>query len=60
MKQVFEASKVGMVEADQILVLDFTETLPEGMGVLAIGFNGVLNDKMKGFYQRYCHIFFWP
>ncbi|XVE97719.1 hypothetical protein REPUB_Repub03eG0042900 [Reevesia pubescens] len=49
--KVFEASKVGMVEADEILVLDFAETLPKGMGVLAIGFNGVLNDKMKGFYR---------
>ncbi|XP_022732453.1 aminopeptidase M1-like isoform X2 [Durio zibethinus] len=49
--KVFKASKVGMVEADEILVLDFAETLPKGMGVLAIGFNGILNDKMKGFYR---------
>ena len=44
-----------MVEADEILVLDFAETLPKGRGVLAIGFEGVLNDKMKGFYRRYTH-----
>ncbi|XWS70218.1 hypothetical protein CRYUN_Cryun03dG0029700 [Craigia yunnanensis] len=49
--KVFEASKVGMVEADEILVLDFADTLPKGMGVLAIEFEGVLNDKMKGFYR---------
>lgn len=41
-----------LVEADEILVLEFAETLPTGMGVLAIGFEGVLNDKMKGFYRR--------
>ncbi|XVF48711.1 hypothetical protein PTKIN_Ptkin03bG0211400 [Pterospermum kingtungense] len=54
--KVFEASKVGMVEADEILVLDFAETLPKGMEVLAIGFDGVLNDNMKGFYRStYLH-----
>ncbi|KAB1996307.1 hypothetical protein ERO13_D13G194700v2 [Gossypium hirsutum] len=48
--KVFEKPKVGKVEADEILVLEFSETLPKGMGVLTIGFEGVLNDKMKGFY----------
>ncbi|OMO51184.1 Peptidase M1, alanine aminopeptidase/leukotriene A4 hydrolase [Corchorus capsularis] len=51
--KVFEASKVELVEEDEILVLDFIQTLPVGLGVLAIGFNGVLNDRMKGFYTRY-------
>lgn len=52
-KQVFEASKVDLVIEDEILVLDFAETLPLGLGVLAIVFEGVLNDRMKGFYRRY-------
>ena len=33
--------------------MGFEETLPLGLGVLAIGFEGILNDKMKGFYRRY-------
>ncbi|KAL4319665.1 hypothetical protein GQ457_18G002170 [Hibiscus cannabinus] len=49
--KVFEPSKVELVEEDEILVLDFAETLPLGIGVLAIGFEGTLNDKMKGFYR---------
>ncbi|PPR91700.1 hypothetical protein GOBAR_AA28977 [Gossypium barbadense] len=48
--KVFEKPKVGQVQADEILVLEFSETLPKGMGVLTIGFEGVLNEKMKGFY----------
>lgn len=44
---------VELVEADEILVLEFADTLPIGVGVLAIDFEGVLNDKMKGFYRRY-------
>ena len=50
--QVLEPTKVEMVEEDEILVLEFSEVLPLGMGVLAIGFDGTLNDKMKGFYRR--------
>ncbi|KAK8660807.1 hypothetical protein V6N13_051716 [Hibiscus sabdariffa] len=49
--KVFEPSKVDLVEEDEIMVLDFAETLPLGLGVLAIGFEGTLNDKMKGFYR---------
>ncbi|XP_031283763.1 aminopeptidase M1 [Pistacia vera] len=49
--KVFEPTKVELVEDDEILVLEFSENLPVGMGVLAIGFEGVLNDKMKGFYR---------
>ncbi|KAK9273621.1 hypothetical protein L1049_018431 [Liquidambar formosana] len=49
--QEFDPTKVEMVEEDEILVLEFAETLPMGMGVLSIGFEGTLNDKMKGFYK---------
>lgn len=49
--KVFEPVKVELVEADEILVLEFADTLPIGVGVLAIEFDGVLNDKMKGFYR---------
>ncbi|CAL9102193.1 unnamed protein product [Musa textilis] len=44
-------SEVVLVEDDQILVLRFDEFLPRGSGVLGIGFRGMLNDKMKGFYR---------
>uniref|UniRef100_A0A2N9HH88 Aminopeptidase n=1 Tax=Fagus sylvatica TaxID=28930 RepID=A0A2N9HH88_FAGSY len=50
-KQVLEASKVDVVEEDEILVLEFADTLPIGIGVLTINFQGTLNDKMKGFYR---------
>jgi puromycin-sensitive aminopeptidase len=46
------APKVVLFEEDEILVLEFGEILPHGVGVLKLGFNGVLNDKMKGFYRR--------
>ncbi|KAK2644944.1 hypothetical protein Ddye_020139 [Dipteronia dyeriana] len=49
--KVFEPKKVDVMEDDEILVLEFAETLPIGVGVLNIGFEGVLNDKMKGFYR---------
>ncbi|KDP34065.1 hypothetical protein JCGZ_07636 [Jatropha curcas] len=49
--KVFKPVKVDLVEADEILVLEFDDTLPIGLGVLAIEFDGVLNDKMKGFYR---------
>ncbi|XP_062097256.1 aminopeptidase M1-like isoform X2 [Humulus lupulus] len=49
--QVLKPSKVEIFEEDEILVLEFSETLPVGHGVLAIEFEGVLNDKMKGFYR---------
>ncbi|XP_059454322.1 aminopeptidase M1-like isoform X3 [Corylus avellana] len=44
-------SNIDLVENDEILVLEFAETLPIGIGVLTIGFEGTLNDKMKGFYR---------
>ncbi|KAB2072532.1 hypothetical protein E1A91_A07G022000v1 [Gossypium mustelinum] len=49
--KVFDPKKVELVEEDEILVLDFAEALPLGLGVLAIGFEGILNDRMKGFYR---------
>lgn len=50
--QVFQPSKVEIFEDDEILVLEFAKSLPIGEGVLAIEFEGILNDKMKGFYKR--------
>ncbi|KAK9274002.1 hypothetical protein L1049_018816 [Liquidambar formosana] len=49
--EVFEPTKVEMVEEDEILVSEFAHTLPMGMGVLGIGVEGTLNDKMMGFYR---------
>ncbi|XP_048134295.1 aminopeptidase M1-like [Rhodamnia argentea] len=49
--KVFEPCKVDLVEEDEILVLEFPESLPTGSGVLAIRFDGTLNDMMKGFYR---------
>ncbi|ONI33985.1 hypothetical protein PRUPE_1G457200 [Prunus persica] len=50
-KVLFKPWKVETFEEDGILVLEFGETLPIGSGVLGIGFEGILNDKMKGFYR---------
>ncbi|KAL6211215.1 hypothetical protein ACLB2K_016442 [Fragaria x ananassa] len=49
--QVFKPSKVDGFEEDNILVMEFEETLPIELGVLDIGFEGILNDNMKGFYR---------
>lgn len=49
---MLEPSNIDLVEDDEILVLEFAETLPIGIGVLKIGFEGTLSDKMKGFYRR--------
>ncbi|XP_040997347.1 aminopeptidase M1-like [Juglans microcarpa x Juglans regia] len=49
--EVLEPLQIDLVEVDEILVLEFAETLPIGPGVLTIGFDGTLNDKMKGFYR---------
>ena len=48
--------KVDVVEEDKILVLNFADTLPIGLGLLTIHFQGSLNDKMKGFLYK-VHIF---
>ena len=57
--QVLEPSKIDLIEADEILVLEFSETLPIGIGILTIAFQGTLNDKMKGFYRRYYYYFLY-
>ncbi|XP_050216793.1 aminopeptidase M1 [Mercurialis annua] len=49
--KVFQAVKVELFEADEILVVEFGETLPIQSGILGIEFDGILNDKMKGFYK---------
>ncbi|KAB2634423.1 aminopeptidase M1-like [Pyrus ussuriensis x Pyrus communis] len=49
--KVFKPSKVEIFNEDGVLVLEFGETLPIGLGVLAIGFEGILNDKIKGFFR---------
>ncbi|KAK4599009.1 hypothetical protein RGQ29_009197 [Quercus rubra] len=49
--QVLKPLYVDVVEEDEILVLDFADALPIGIGLLTITFKGTLNDKMKGFYR---------
>ncbi|KAL1309769.1 hypothetical protein AAHE18_17G201900 [Arachis hypogaea] len=49
--QVIKPSRVELFESDEILVLEFAEAVPIGLGVLAIQFEGILNDRMKGFYR---------
>ncbi|KAJ0561088.1 putative membrane alanyl aminopeptidase [Helianthus annuus] len=48
----FEAVNVELLVEDEVLVLEFAENLPRGVGVLFIKFDGTLNDQMKGFYRR--------
>ncbi len=45
-------TEVSLFEDDEILVLEFDGELPLGEGVLAMDFNGTLNDQMRGFYRR--------
>ncbi|XP_024965643.1 aminopeptidase M1 isoform X1 [Cynara cardunculus var. scolymus] len=47
----FEALQVELLEDDEILVSEFAESLPLGLGVLSMRFEGTLNDQMKGFYR---------
>ncbi|KAL2545045.1 Aminopeptidase M1 [Forsythia ovata] len=49
--KVVEAVDVEMCEEDEIMVVEFKESLPLGVGVLSVDFEGTLNDKMKGFYR---------
>nr|POE71728.1 aminopeptidase m1 [Quercus suber] len=49
-QQVLKPLKVDVVEEDEILVLNFGDTLPIGLGLLTIHFQGSLDDKMKGIY----------
>ncbi|KAH9297885.1 hypothetical protein KI387_029567 [Taxus chinensis] len=44
-------SNVGLDAEDEILVIEFDEALPQGEAILAIEFQGTLNDQMKGFYR---------
>jgi len=50
--QVIKPSRVELFENDEILVLEFPQEIPVGLGVLTIRFEGILNDRMKGFYRR--------
>lgn len=49
---------MGLIEADEILVVEFGQELPVGIGILNISFQGTLNDQMKGFYRRWVLLFF--
>ncbi|KAL5559486.1 hypothetical protein UlMin_035697 [Ulmus minor] len=49
--EIMKPSKVERFEEDEILVLEFTNTLPIGVGVLAISFDGILNDRRIGFFR---------
>ncbi|XP_021738945.1 aminopeptidase M1-like [Chenopodium quinoa] len=49
--QEFRSSGVGLIEEDELLVVEFAEELPLGIGALNISFQGTLNDQMKGFYR---------
>lgn len=40
-----------LLEEDEVVVFEFDETLPLNEGTLGIGFDGTLNDNMKGFYR---------
>ncbi|XP_047972528.1 aminopeptidase M1 [Salvia hispanica] len=49
--KVLEPVEVELFEEDEIVVLKFKESLPIGVGVLSLEFEGTLNDRMKGFYR---------
>lgn len=49
--KVAEAVEVELFAEDEIVVLEFKENLPIGVGVLNMEFEGTLNDRMKGFYR---------
>ncbi|XAR69944.1 Membrane alanyl aminopeptidase [Bertholletia excelsa] len=49
--EVLEALEVKLFEEDEIIVVEFSDNLPLGLGALSIAFEGTLNDKMKGFYR---------
>ncbi|KAA8538770.1 hypothetical protein F0562_028335 [Nyssa sinensis] len=49
--KVLEALEVQLFGDDEIMVAEFADNLPIGVGVLSIAFEGTLNDKMKGFYK---------
>ncbi|XP_056698258.1 aminopeptidase M1-like [Spinacia oleracea] len=49
--QELRASGVGLIEEDELLIVEFAEELPLGIWVLNTSFQGTLNDQMKGFYR---------
>ncbi|KAH9616430.1 hypothetical protein KSS87_016451 [Heliosperma pusillum] len=49
--QELKSVNVGLIKEDEILVAEFGEELPVGVGVLRLCFQGTLNDQMKGFYR---------
>ncbi|KAG6391170.1 hypothetical protein SASPL_148922 [Salvia splendens] len=49
--KVLEAVEVELFAEDEIAVMEFKESLPIGVGVLTMEFEGALNDNMKGFYR---------
>eukprot|EP01018_Ginkgo_biloba_P004147 Gb_08898 [translate_table: standard] len=51
LQRVLFPSSVSIDAEDEILVLEFEETLPHGEAILGIEFRGTLNDHMKGFYR---------
>nr|GMC49388.1 aminopeptidase M1 [Ipomoea batatas] len=55
--KVLEAVEVELLAEDEIMVAEFGEALPTGLGVFSIAaFEGTLNDRMKGFYRStYLH-----
>ena len=44
--------EIELFAEDEIVVMEFKESLPIGVGVLTMEFEGTLNDNMKGFYRR--------
>lgn len=52
----FKCSKIELDENNEIARFLFDQALEVGNGKLKIKYNGVLNDKMQGFYKvKYKH-----
>ncbi|KAG8375703.1 hypothetical protein BUALT_Bualt10G0128100 [Buddleja alternifolia] len=49
--KVMEPVDLELCEGDEIVVMEFKESLPIGVGLLSMEFEGTLNDRMKGFYR---------
>lgn len=50
--QVITANSMSCDEKKETMTLKFGKSLTIGEGVLKISFEGILNDKMKGFYRN--------
>lgn len=50
-REVFWPTSVEIDKEDEILVLSFEQSLPLGEALLALDFQGNLNDSMKGLYR---------